>query len=214
MNQPWPYTVRPMEPRDVPTVIAIEKLSYPTPWPASSYLYELKHNTRASYYVLLKPPTGESAPSERGWRRWLRSVLGLPHESRVIGYVGFRLQSDGIHVSTIAIHPDWRGRGLGELLLLTTMEQSLELEATLVSLEVRISNRTAQRLYRKYGFQFKSIQQGYYRDGEDAWLMEAEMSRGACRAQLTGLRQTLYARLCRQQADVRADVGQNDGDGL
>ncbi len=205
-----PYTVRPMEPRDVPTVIAIEKLSYPIPWSASSYLYELKHNTHASYYVLLKPPTGESAPSEGGWRRWLRGMLGLPRESRVIGYVGFRLQPDGIHISTIAVHPDWRGRGLGEVLLLKTMEQSLELEAAVVSLEVRISNRAAQSLYRKYGFQFKSIQQGYYRDGEDAWLMEAEMSGGAYRAQLPGLRQTLCARLRRQQAGV----GQNDGDGI
>jgi len=208
MNQLWPYTIRPMEPSDVPTVAAIEKLSYPIPWPASSYLYELSHNTYSSYYVLLKPPADENAPSKRGRRRWLRGVLGLPSKSRVIGYVGFRLLPDEVHISTIAVHPDWRGRGLGELLLLTAMEQALELEASIVSLETRASNQVAQNMYRKYGFRFESIHQGYYRDGEDAWLMKAEVSGDTCRMRLTALRQALEARLRRQ----RADVGQKSGD--
>ncbi|MBU0704453.1 MAG: ribosomal protein S18-alanine N-acetyltransferase [Chloroflexi bacterium] len=208
MNQLLPYTIRPMEPGDIPTVTAIEKLSYPTPWSASSYLYELSHNTRSSYYVLLKPQTGESAPSERGWRRWLRSVLGLPNKSRVIGYVGFRLQPAEMHISTIAVHPDWRRKGLGELLLLTAMEQALELEARIISLEARASNQVAQNMYHKYGFRFKCVHPGYYRDGEDAWLMETEVSGDAYRTQLAGLCQALEARLLRQ----RADVGQKDGD--
>jgi len=208
MNQPLLYTIRPMEPGDVSTVIAIEKLSYPTPWPASSYLYELRHNTRASYYVLLKPPTGESAPPERGWRRWLRGVLGLSRESRVIGYVGFRLQLDEVHISTIAVHPDWRRRGWGELLLLTAVEQALELESRCVSLEVRASNQAAQNMYRKYGFRFKSVHPGYYRDGEDAWLMEAEVYEDTYGARLARLRRALEARLRWQQTGV----GQNDGD--
>lgn len=207
MNQPWPYTIRPMEPRDVPTVVAIEKLVYPTPWPASSYLYELDHNTRSSYHVLLKPPTDENAPSERGWRRWLRGVMGL-RKSRVIGYVGFRLRPAEIHISTIAVHPDWRGKGLGGLLLLMVMEQAWELKASLVSLEVRASNQVAQAMYRKCGFRFKSVQQRYYQDGEDAWLMEAETSGDVYRTQLAALRQTLETRLRRQ----RADVGQKNGD--
>ncbi|RLD00061.1 MAG: ribosomal-protein-alanine N-acetyltransferase [Chloroflexi bacterium] len=208
MNQLLPYTIRPMEPEDVPTVVAIEKLSYPTPWPASSYLYELNHNTRSSYYVLLKPPTDEGAPPERGWRRWLRGVMGLPGRSRVIGYVGFRRQSAEAHISTIAVHPEWRGKGLGELLLLAAVEQALELGMSLISLEVRASNQVAQNMYRKCGFRFKSVQRGYYRDGEDAWLMDVEASADAYRTQLAGLRRTLEARLLRQWSDV----GQKDGD--
>ena len=210
MNEPLPYTIRPMEPGDVPTVAAIERLSFPTPWPASSYLYELSHNTQSSYYVLLKPTMDEVALPERGWRRWLRGVTGLPERSRVIGYVGFRLKSIEAHVSTIAVHPDWRGKGLGELLLLTAMEKILELEVSVVSLEVRPSNQVAQQLYRKYGFRFKGVHQGYYRDGENAWLMKIEVRQDADRAQLAGLRQVLEARLRRQQAGI----GQNDGDGL
>jgi len=210
MNEPLPYTIRPMEPGDVPTVAAIERLSFPAPWPASSYLHELSHNTRSSYYVLLKPTTDEVVLPERGWRRWLRGVMGLSERSGVIGYVGFRLQSIEAHISTIAIHPGWRGKGLGDLLLLTAMEKILELEISVVSLEVRSSNHVAQQLYRKYGLRFKSVHRGYYRDGEDAWLMEIEVRQDAYRAQLAGLRQVLEARLCCQQTGI----GQNDGDGL
>ena len=199
-----------MKPDDVSTVIAIERLSFPTPWSASSFLYELNHNTLSSYYVLSRPATGKAPSLERGWRHWLRGVVGIPRESRVIGYVGFRLQHAGVHISTIAVHPDWRGNGLGELLLLTAMEQALRLEAGMVSLEVRALNQVAQRLYHKYGFRFKEIHRGYYRNGEDAWLMEAQVNPVAYRAQLTRLRRALDARLRWQQIGV----GQNDGDGL
>lgn len=202
MNQPLPYTIRPMEPGDVPTVAAIEKLSYPTPWSASSYLYELSHNTRSSYYVLLKPSTDQNALPEHGWRRWLRGVMGLPNKSRVIGYMGFRLQPTEVHISTIAVHPSWRRKGLGELLLLTAMEQALELKVSVVSLEVRASNQVAQNMYRKYGFRFKNVHPRYYRDGEDAWLMEAQVNRKAYWTQLTRLRCALEARLSWQQVGV------------
>jgi ribosomal-protein-alanine N-acetyltransferase len=210
MNQPLPYTIRPMEPGDVPTVVTIERLSFPAPWLASSFLYELNHNPRSFYYVLLQPALDTAAPSGGRWRRWLRGVAGLRGKSPVIGYVGFRLRPAEAHITTIAVHPDLRGQGLGELLLLTVMEQALRMGVSVVTLEVRPSNQVAQYLYRKYGFRFKGVQRGYYRDGEDAWLMEAEVSRGAYQARLMGLRQTLEARLHCQQMGV----GQNDGDTL
>jgi ribosomal-protein-alanine N-acetyltransferase len=208
MNQPLPYTIRPMEPGDVPTVVTIERLSFPVPWLASSFLYELNRSARSFYYVLLKPAMDTAAPSEREWRRWLRRVMGLPDQSWVIGYVGFRLQHAEAHISTIAVHPDRRGQGLGELLLLTAMEQALGLEVSVVTLEVRPSNRVAHHLYRKYGFRFKGVNRGYYRDGENAWLMEVKVNQGTYQARLNGLRQALEARLYRQQMGV----GQNDGD--
>jgi len=79
-----------------------------------------------------------------------------------------------------------------------------------VTLEVRPSNREAQHLYRKYGFRFKGVHPRYYRDGEDAWLMEVEVNRDAYQARLTRLRQVLEARLRRQQTGI----GQNNGDTL
>ncbi len=210
MDEPLPYTIRPMEPADVSAVVAIERVSFPTPWLATSFLYELNHNARSSYHVLLKPAASDHTSSRRGLRGWLRGVTGQVDESRVIGYVGFRFEPAEAHISTIAVHPDWRGRGLGELLLLTAMAQSLDLGVGIVTLEVRPSNHVAQGLYRKYGFRFKGVRKGYYRDGEDAWLMEVEVSRGDYRARVVELRRALEKSL----RYLQMDVGQNDGDTL
>ncbi len=203
-----------MEPGDVPAVIAIERMSFPTPWHASSFLYELKHNTRSFFYTLLKPAIqpspDELAGADQGWLRRLRGVLRPPEENQVIGYVGLRSQSAEAHISTIAVHPEWRDQGLGELLLLIAMEKAVELDATAVSLEVRPSNQVAQHLYRKYGFRFTGVHRGYYRDGEDAWLMRVRLKRDTYLGRLAERRRALEARL----ALSRDGVGQNNGDKL
>lgn len=204
-----PYTVRPMEAGDIPTVAAIERLSFPTPWPASAFSCKLKQK-RSRYYVLSKPAEGGIASAGRGWRRRLRQIFGPPEESRVIGYVGFRFQGSEAHISTIAVHLDWRGKGLGELLLLTALEQALKQRADLVTLEMRVSNQVAHHLYRKYGFQLKSTLPKYYQDGEDARLMAVAVNGGVYRARLAELRQELEARLRLQ----RIGVGQNVEDKL
>lgn len=210
MQQSMPFTVRPMEVGDIPAVVAIDRLSFPNPWSASSYAYELG-NDESFYYVVLRPAE-ENAPTGGEWRRRLRSLVGLPTDSRVIGYVGFRLQRQGTeaHISTLAVHPDWRGRGLGELLLIVALEQALNLGVDMVSLEVRASNQVAQRLYRKYGFRFQGVMKAYYLDGEDAWVMTVEVGQEAYRRRLLALRQALEARLPFRQVGV----GQNGGDRL
>jgi ribosomal-protein-alanine N-acetyltransferase len=204
-----PYTIRPMEPGDVPMVVAIERLSFPTPWPASAFLYELRQ-TRSQYYTLLKPTAGRTTAARQGWRHWLHRISGLPEEGPVIGYVGFRFQGDEAHISTIAVHPDWRGEGLGELLLLTAIEKSLQQRVSRVTLEVRVSNDVAGRLYRKYGFQSQDTLVRYYRDGEDAQLMAVEINGGVYQTQLARLRHALETRL----RSRRIVIGQNEGDTL
>lgn len=197
MQEPWPYGIRPMEPGDIPAVVAIDRLSFPTPWSVSSYAYELKNRNTSFFYVLLKPDSDDDPTPKRGWLHWLQSATGLgSQKSRVIGYLGIRLRESGTHISTIAVHPDWRGNGLGELLLLTAIELSAKMERGIVTLEVRPSNKTAQRLYQKYGFRFTGVQEGYYRDGENAWLMTVEIDRNVYRKRLAELRQELEARLC------------------
>ncbi|MCP4537581.1 MAG: ribosomal protein S18-alanine N-acetyltransferase [Chloroflexi bacterium] len=214
MNRPLPFVIRPMEPSDVATVTAIDQQSFPTPWQASSYLHELKQFNRSFYYTLLKPMTNETVSSKQRWMYRLRNALNLSRESRIIGYVGFRFRLTEAHISTIAIHPDWRGQGLGELLLLTALEKALLQGANVVSLEVRPSNHVAQRLYRKYGFRFTGVHHGYYRDGEDAWLMEVGVNLDAYHARLAEMRCFLEARLHFWQEDAGQSVGQNNGDTL
>jgi len=177
MIQSLPYITRPMEPGDIPSVVAIDRLSFPTPWPPSAYAYELNFAKDSRYYVLLRPGTARSAPAESKWHNWLRRSARVIHDSGdIIGYLGTRRKKESVHISTIAIHPDWRCKGLGEYLLLQAIEQGLEQEVPRITLEVRASNTIAQNLYRKFGFRFTGTHCGYYRDGEDAWLMALEIT--------------------------------------
>ena len=80
-----------------------------------------------------------------------------------------------------------------------------------VTLEVRPSNQVAQHLYRKYGFRFTGVHAGYYRDGEDAWLMAVEIDRDAYRTRLAELRRNLELRLGNHLSGEHSTthVGQN-----
>ena len=90
----------------------------------------------------------------------------------VVGYGGLWLMVDEAHISTLASHPHWRGRGIGELLLLAMLDGAAEIGGNVVTLEVRVSNISAQKLYRKYGFEVVGRRKGYYSDnGEDAFIM-------------------------------------------
>lgn len=201
-----PYTIRPMEPGDVPAVSAIDKLSFPLPWSASTFLYEITLEKQAFYYVLLRSETDSKAESRAKWRRWLHNLAHPPSTNSVIGYIGFRNMAgrrSEAHISTIAVHPDWRGRGLGELLLLTALEKALEMKFDVVSLEVRASNRAAQKLYQKYRFRFAGVNPGYYHDGEDAWLMTLEI-KDAYRSYLNQLRHALERRILQEERPPRA----------
>lgn len=205
-----PFAIRPMAPGDVPAVVAIDKLSFPTPWPASSYLYELLESAQSDYRVLVRSPEAGAGRSRHKWYQWIRNALDTPDTGEVTGYVGFRVYRREAHISTVAIHPDWRGRGLGELLLLETIERALGLGTHRVTLEVRPSNQVAHHLYRKYGFQFTGIRKGYYRDGEDARLMAADVGSNGYRTRLQELRLALDDRLLAE--GIR--VGQEPGDEL
>jgi ribosomal-protein-alanine N-acetyltransferase len=195
------YVLRPMEPGDVPAVAAIERLSFPTPWPSSAFQHELKRK-RAYYYVLSERAEDEQSDSERGWGRWLRELFDPVTGSRVVGYVGFRLQGGGGHITTIAVHPDCRRRGFGDLLLLVALDRMLALGVDLVTLEMRPSNEIAYRLYRNYGFEVQRQAPGYYRDGEDAWVMAADAKGEAHRRRLAERRRALNRRLRLAQVEV------------
>lgn len=174
-----PYQVAPMRPSDISEVMAIERQSFPTPWTASAYRFELRFNANAHYFVVRSreaPPPPANARSG-GWRSRLRRLLGAgrPAAPPVLGYVGFWLVAGEAHISTIAVHPAARRRGLGELLLVKVIDTALVENADFVTLEVRVSNHGAQRLYEKYGFERTGRRKGYYTDNrEDAWIMTAD----------------------------------------
>ena len=103
---------------------------------------------------------------------------------------------DECHISTIAAHPDWRGRGLGELLLLNMLFMANEQAAQMVTLEVRQSNLTAQALYHKYQFAIVGERRRYYKDtGEDALIMTYEPMNGRYYQFLLQQKDILFVRL-------------------
>ncbi|MBN1877519.1 MAG: GNAT family N-acetyltransferase [Anaerolineae bacterium] len=151
-----------MEPRDLPAVLAVDRMVFTDPWPESVYIQELYFNPKAYYFVLqLDKP-------EQAHKWWAWRTRSIPE---LLGFVGMRVELSKGHISTLAVRPGWHGFGFGEWLLLTALEQLIEDGSGSVTLEVRVSNYVAQNLYSKYKFKQVSRLSGYYRDGEDAFLL-------------------------------------------
>lgn len=171
--------LRPMRADDIPQVVDIERDSFPTMWPQTVYQRELK-NKAARYLVAVEPLDEDATPEpaqDPGMRRFVRRFFGgLPvHDEpreRVLGLVGLWLVIGEAHVVTIAVRPDSRRQGIGELLLLAAIEIALEEHQDEMTLEYRISNHEARALYEKYGFRQVGVRAKYYSDTqEDAVLM-------------------------------------------
>jgi len=171
-----PYALMPMQLADVRTVSAIEQVVFSLPWSTSAFTYDLNNNPNAEYLVLRylpwTVPEREGKPLGRSVRRLLRPPRQDPG---LIGYGGLWVVLDEGHICTLAVRPDWRGRGLGEALLAGLIERGRERGAALMTLEVRVSNVVAQNLYLKYGFRVVGRRTGYYSDNrEDALIMTTE----------------------------------------
>jgi ribosomal-protein-alanine N-acetyltransferase len=171
---------------DVPRVIEIERLAYPTQWPPSAYRKELQDNRWAHYIVLrdrkiveerATVPAQEYEKPRRIFPLSLlpnRSAMTMPTPdlASIIGFAGLWLMVDEAHITTIAMHPDYRRRGLGEFMLASLIDIAYSINAKWVTLEVRVSNYSAQNLYRKYGFREAGLRHRYYSDNhEDALIM-------------------------------------------
>jgi len=146
---PGQIEIRRMLKKDLDEVLAIERLSFPTPW--SRNLFEQE---------FLLPQAHLLAAAESS----------LPHQVR--GYLCFWLVADETHILNLAVHPEWRRRGLGALLLEYVVDFSRAKGAEEIFLEVRRSNYGAISLYRRFHFQPRGVRPRYYRDsGEDAIIM-------------------------------------------
>jgi ribosomal-protein-alanine N-acetyltransferase len=164
----FPYVVETMRLEDVPQVMAIERESFPLPWPERAYRYELSKNQH-SHYVVLRPAS-VLVPALRRTR--LKRFLLKDPPTPILGYGGFWMIAGEAHISTLAVASNWRERGLGELLLWSMLDRAAAMGAFEATLEVRVSNHVAQNLYRKYGFEKVGQRQRYYQDnGENAWIM-------------------------------------------
>ncbi len=139
--------IRPMTIKDIDQVRVIERLSFTNPWSQKAFEDELQANDFAHYFVAVK-------------------------DEKIVGYAGMWLILDEAHVTNIAVLPSCRGQGIGEKLTLQLIFEAVKRGADKITLEVRVSNLPAQRLYKKLGFSKMGIRKGYYTDNnEDAIIM-------------------------------------------
>jgi ribosomal-protein-alanine N-acetyltransferase len=155
-----PVHIGPMRRRHLRQVLAIEAQVYPRPWGLSLFLSELALRTSRAYVV---------------------ARVGR----RVVGYAGIMLAVDEGHVTTIAVDPACQRHRIGTRLLLAIAREAIRRGAQALTLEVRLSNRGAQALYRRFGFVPVGVRAGYYADtGEDALVMWAHDTQTRAYAEL------------------------------
>jgi ribosomal-protein-alanine N-acetyltransferase len=160
---------------DIAQVVTIDRAAFSTPWSARTYAYEVTQSDYTHMVVLEKPFTRTPVS---GLRRMFRNLLmSSPPTYKILAYGGLWRILEEAHISTIASHPEWRGKGYGELTLAAMIQRAITLSANYVGLEVRVSNVKAQTLYFKYGFSIMTTKPRYYRDNhEDAYEMRLALT--------------------------------------
>ena len=182
--------LRRMRAEDISQVVEIEHEAFSPGWVGTQFRREL--NSRHCRFLVAYltddemgegPAVAEPFPSPDAtlWGRMVRgvkSVFGVPAgggDASLAGYVGIWFQGDQAHITEIAVRESLRGRGIGELLLIGTVRAAYEQGLEEVTLEARVSNFIAQRLYDKYGFNEVGIRKNYYADNrEDAVIMTTD----------------------------------------
>ena len=199
MTQQFPVYLRRMQKQDVTEVLEIEREAFSPMWASSPFKRDL-NNRRACYIVACLDsedsddapvedpgPEIEDAPivSEQSWLSRVAGRLGFGGGAQgvqeeepevadyaIAGYVSVWYQGDEAHITEIAVRETLRGNGIGELLLIGSLREAVEYGSHVMTLEARVSNFIAQRLYEKYSFKSVGIRKGYYSDNrEDAVIM-------------------------------------------
>jgi [ribosomal protein S18]-alanine N-acetyltransferase len=153
-------SIVPMRRRHVRSVLRIEQQVYPRPWSMSLFLSELALRSTRAYFV---------------------ARVGR----EVVGYAGLMMTVDDAHITTIAVDPRRHRNQIGTRLLLVLSREAIARQARSLTLEVRMSNKGAQELYRRFGFSPVGVRKNYYAEvNEDALVMWAHEIQGAQYAEL------------------------------
>jgi len=150
MEKAAKYEVDSIRVEDLEEIVAIENISFPSPWPKRIFEREIQ--------------------AQNSYKRVIR------FSGSVVAYIVTWTIYDEVHILNIAVHPDFRKMGLGEMLLRDCIGTSVERDLKFAILEVRTSNIGAIKLYEKIGFRTLRVRKKYYSDtGEDALVMMYEL---------------------------------------
>ncbi|MFQ5585801.1 MAG: ribosomal protein S18-alanine N-acetyltransferase [Thermodesulfobacteriota bacterium] len=139
----------PMSFADLKEVVEIERRSFPHPWSRAQFRRELINPISFSF----------------------AGKVEYKGRLRLVSYIVFWLVSGEGHILNVAVHPDFRHRGIARELITFALCNMEEMGAHDLFLEVRLSNNVAIHLYESLGFREIGIRKGYYENGEDAKVM-------------------------------------------
>ena len=140
------YEIRPATPEDLDQIYQIETISFRDAYPLSLLLQLIKDRNS--------------------------TCLIMEIEEKIVGFAfGFIRHGKKGHIMSVAVHPHHRNNNFGSFLVAQLMSLLKEKGAIAFELEVRVSNKIAQKLYEKFNFKIKETKHRYYSDGEDAYLM-------------------------------------------
>jgi len=143
--------IRPMALRDLGRVVAIDRESFPTPWPREAFLYEIQ--------------------PQRNSLCWVAEIDSKTAGKKIIGSIVIWINGDQAHIGTLAVAQRYRQRGIGQYLLAEALLACEGRGVTTVSLEVRETNTKALRLYQKFGFEKVGLREDYYQDTHENALV-------------------------------------------
>lgn len=138
----------PMRRAHIRNIMPIEQQIYPRPWTAQVFVEELEQ-VRA------------------GKRCYLVGTIG----NELVGYGGLLYVEQDAHITNVAVHPMWRSRGIATELLLDLSWEARRRGCDAMTLEVRHTNTTAQKLYERFGFVPAGVRKKYYENRDDAIVM-------------------------------------------
>src|SRR5216683_2584306 len=144
---------------DLPRILEIERLAFPSPWTLASFEREL---TLPFSRVMVAIPYDDDPPHDDRHSQ----------QHSIAGFLCRWLIADECHVLNIAVHPDSRRLGIGGVLITKAISEARTNGAGVVTLEVRRTNLPARQLYRKFDFEERRLRRHYYGPGEDAIIME------------------------------------------
>ncbi len=131
----------------VDEIVSIENICFTIPWSRQAFINEISKNDFARYFVALC-------------------------DKKVVGYAGIWIVCEEGHITNIAVHPDYRHKGIASRLMAELIDTARSEGVADLTLEVRRGNADAIKLYEKFGFKVEGIRKGYYPDnGEDALIM-------------------------------------------
>lgn len=204
-----PYYVRLMRDVDIFQTAEIDREAFPTEWPLTNFQHELQN--RVNHYIVAcdeerwNEQFEGKLPSKISSSRFKSGIRRLFIQGRlfddnellplvrhyIIGFAGFWILAEEAHIINVAVRRQYQRQGVGELLFISVIDLAAELNARIVTLEVRVSNTPARNLYRKYGFLEVDIRRGYYLDNnEDAVFMSSsDIGSNSFQARLSRLKQ-------------------------